>query len=398
MAMHFYFNGHTYELEPGLLSWADAESNARSLEFTVGAAPGMTIVSYLAEIGSAEENAALIKNIQSSMRKEKGGSKASDGGTANYLWIGGSTGVDGSWAWSHSGTPLNSGFRNWGHAESGDQNHLALAHGKWATPSGGAGQAGQWNDLRGDNLLWSIIEWDGLIGTSDDDRLNGTSGDDTIDAGSGNDLIKSGAGNDFIDGGSGDDRIDADSGNNTIQAGEGNDRINAKWGNDTIDAGAGDDRIEAGDGDNSVVGGEGNDQIRTGYGDDVINSGEGADTVWSGRGQDIFVLDNIAVDGFDTFKDFDAGSGGSTVDKIRLDATVFTALAGGVKAEHFIKGGGLSAPSNNETGTDDHLIFDTRSGKLYYDADGRDSGSEAVLIAVIKGRTGDLGFEDFEVL
>lgn len=441
MATHFYYNGHTYEIEQAALNWTAADANATALTWDDKGSMGVTVAAHLAIIESAGENAAILSNIRSAV--PAGTTSAPDGGGADYLWLGASdVAAEGTWLWSDATPVLAPSYTNWGSGLLGtepdnflgDQDYMAFAKSVWPT-GGGIGVAGQWNDLTGTNLLWSIIEWDGLIGTAGNDKLTGTAGNDVIDGGAGKDTIKAGGGDDTIYAGDGDDNVDAGEGDNTVVAettsthsDDGNDKIKCGSGADFIASGTGDDTINAGDGDNLVVGADGNDKITTGAGDDVINvdgiyaedgvggagndtikagagddyivGGKGADLIWGGLGLDSFVFDNLAVDGVDTIRDFEAGATlHSVVDTIVLDSAAFTTLAAGpLAAESFIKGRGLTGASPNETGVDDYLIFDTGSGKLYYDADGNLADETPVLIAVIKGKITDLNFEDFLVI
>ncbi|UCV14074.1 lectin-like protein [Quatrionicoccus australiensis] len=452
MATHFYFNGHTYEIETSKQTWDSAVTNATSLAWSDDAALGVSVTSYLVNIGSSAENAAILKNLKASM--VKGGSLAQDGGGADYAWIGASdSGAEGTWLWTDA---TSVSYSNWGSGSlgsepdnfGGSQNYAAMGAGKWPASGGGLGAAGQWNDLSGSNLLWSIIEWDGLIGTTSADNLVGTSGDDVIDGNAGNDSIKSGEGNDVIYAGDGNDKINAGNGNNyviaetgKIDSDDGDDRIDAGAGNDVIGSGTGNDVVKAGDGNNIVYGGSGDDVITTGSGNDIINKdgyyiedgmassgsdtiksgagddviwlGDGNDKVWGGKGNDVFVFNFLpeetevvmSGDQYGTVKatylshkinDFDAGSDNGVIDILSFDSAVYTSLIG-LKETSFIKGKGLTGASQNETGIDDYLIYDTSSGRLYYDADGNQSDSEAVLVAVVKGRVADFGYEDFEI-
>ncbi|NMG28688.1 hypothetical protein [Aromatoleum evansii] len=451
MAMHFYYNGHTYEIEPAPLSWDDASSNALGLAWNDGGrltgvedAP-FVVSSYLSTIGAAGENAAILKNIKASVAK--GASTAADGGGASYLWLGASdVQSEGSWQWL-DGTLVGSGYQNWGSGSLGSepddflgmQDFLAIATGKWPAPAGGIGVPGQWNDLDGANLLWSVVEWDGLIGTLGNDKLVGTADDDVIDGNAGNDTVKAGEGHDLIYMGKGNDNVHAGNGDNIVFAevglvddDDGNDRVTAGGGDDFIASGTGNDIVKAGDGNNVVIGGEGNDiittgagndiidpdgyyvedgvessgndTIRTGAGDDLIFLGEGEDKVWGGTGSDTFVFDKLFTppsetvfkqDGTQVVKtsvhrinDFDA-----TVDKLGFDVEEFESLAG-FTAANFFKGAGASP---NQTGADDFLIYDTTSGKLYYDADGNGQESSAVLLAIVKGRMADLDGSDIVI-
>lgn len=453
MAMHFYYNGHTYEIETAQLGWDDASANALGLAWNDGGRLGgdielpLIVPSYLSIIGSAAENAAILKNLKASVAK--GATTAADGGGASYLWLGASdVQSEGSWQWL-DGTLLGAGYQNWGSGSLGGepddfggmQDFLAIATGKWPAPAGGLGAPGQWNDLDGANLLWSVVEWDGLIGTPSNDKLTGTAGDDVIDGNDGHDNIKAGDGDDIIYMGKGNDKVHAGNGNNIVFAevgliddNDGNDRVTAGSGDDFIASGTGNDIVRAGDGNNVVIGGEGNDiittgagddivdpdgyyvedgvesfgndTIKTGAGDDIIFLGEGADKVWGGKDSDTFVFDKLFTppsetvfkqDGTQVVKttvhrinDFDA-----TVDKLGFDAEEFESLAS-FTATNFVKGSGLTAASPNETGVDDFLIYDTASGKLYYDEDGNGDGA-AVLLGVVTGRMADLDASDIEI-
>ena len=458
MATHFYFNGHTYEIETAPLSWAAADSNATALAWDDDGAFGITVTSYLANIGSAAENAAILKNVKSSV--PIGASANAEG--ADQVWIG----------------MANSALD----------------------------RSGQLQTLSGNGLLWSVIEWDGLIGTAGADNLIGTSNADTIDGNAGNDSIKAGEGDNIVYMGDGNDRVTTGNGNNSIFAettntdsDDGNDTVTTGNGADFIAPGTGDDVVKAGNGNNTVIGGSGNDKITTGSGDDTINTdgyyaedgvggegddtistgagndyivagkgndivkagdgndhivlGDGFDTVWGGNGNDIFEFDTLPTNSANsasstttsasansngglnfstgaagssggsggiamttggtssssnaatvtTIKDFNAGKNGSVVDQLVLDSSVFEAfstdlLPDGLTATNFLKGKGLTGPSSNETGVDDYLIFDTGSGRLYYDADGNQSESETILIAVLKGNLTDFNIEDIGIM
>lgn len=438
MATHFYFNGHTYEIEPAKLTWADADANATALIWDDDGAFGNTVTSYLANIGSAAESAAILKNLKASVIK--GSTIADDGGSLDHLWIG--------------------------------------------TADNGINLNGQINALSGSDLLLSIIEWDGLIGTAANETLTGTSGSDLIDGNAGNDKIKAGQGDDIVYMGDGNDSVTLGNGNNSlygettnVDSDDGNDKVTAGSGNNFLAPGTGDDTVKTGNGNNTVIGGSGNDKITTGSGDDIIDAdgyyvddgegGDGNDTISTGAGNDTIYLGNgfdtvqggsgndtfvfIAIeDGSSlpvsnsssssngglnfnvgaaststatgstsagsgsssssgststvtTIKDFNAGTLGSVVDQLVLDSAVFealstTALPAGLATTNLLIGKGVTGPSSNETGIDDYLIFNTATGALYYDPDGNATEEETVLIAVLKGKLSDFGIEDISIV
>ncbi len=100
----------------------------------------------------------------------------------------------------------------------------------------------------------------------------------------------------------------------------------------------------------SIAGGGGNDTIAGGAGNDTLSGGDGTERLTGGSGADRFVFDTAdALVHADLITDFVSG-----VDRIALKASVFTGL------------GAVGAT----LGLGDHLIYDSGSGALAYDADG----------------------------
>lgn len=434
MATHFYFKGHTYEIDPAKLTWAKANANATALIWDDDGAFGNTVASYLVNIDSTAERSTILKNLNSSVIK--GSTIADDSAGLDHLWI--------------------------------------------STTDNGITLSGQIDTIAGSNLLLSIIEWDGLIGTTTNETLTGTSGNDIIDGNAGNDVIKAGQGNDIVYMGDGNDRVTLGNGNNKlygettkVDSDDGDDTVTAGRGDNFIAPGTGNDTVKTGNGNNTVIGGSGNDKITTGSGNDIIDAdgyyvddgeggagndiistgagndtiflGNGFDTVLGGTGKDIFDFiaiptgasipassDGSSGGGFvlgaassvsgsgstsdfqgstsaggaptaTVIKDFNAGKNHGVVDQIYFDSSIFEALSAsklpaGLATTNFLVGKGVSGPSANETGVDDYLIFDTASGALYYDPDGNLAEEQAVLIAVLKGKLTDFGLEDIVIV
>lgn len=253
---------------------------------------------------------------------------------------------------------------------------------EWGTAEDSGGgmaftPAGSMSGLKIDAaVLYPALESGGFDALMDglyagNDTIDGTEGDDWLESSTGNDKVYGEGGSDHIDGGAGNDKLFGDAGD------------------DTLIGGAGKDKIEAGTGNNTVNAGAGNDKVTTGAGSDRINGGEGADKLSGGTGVDVFVFDNLGVGGFDKVADFSTVDG----DSIELDASVFTSLFGDVTADNLIAGEGFSAALD----ADDYLIFNSKSGALYYDADANGGGA-AVQIAVLKGMVVDLSADDFSVV
>jgi hypothetical protein len=177
----FTHAGHTYLVSQTKRTWQAAATDAASRQFA-GAA------GHLAIIESAAENqavfSALLANIPPAQFSQ---TIAPDGGNGSYVWIAANDiAVEGAWVWDGDGTGPNppipfwqgtgaSGssigglYQNWGHyptptaqwepdnGAGGLQDAAGIGLANWPR-----GFAGEWNDVRADNALWSIIEFDAV--------------------------------------------------------------------------------------------------------------------------------------------------------------------------------------------------------------------------------------------
>ena len=116
--------------------------------------------------------------------------------------------------------------------------------------------------------------------------------------------------------------------------------------------------------------------LRGGLGDDTLTGGSGHDTLTGGGGHDTFRFLGSLTGNVDTLTDFVPGR-----DRLELENGVFWKLAnaGPLAAVNFRATAAGTAQDAN-----DFVVYETDTGKLFYDADG--SGSEAaVLVAVLTG-------------
>ncbi|MEO0032654.1 MAG: hypothetical protein RIS94_2412 [Pseudomonadota bacterium] len=258
------------------------------------------------------------------------------------------------------------------------------------------------------------------------DRINAYEGNDVIYAGGGSDAIYAGAGNDLIDGRSNliDDYHMASAyyvggtGNDTyilgsvvanvVEAtGEGTDLVKIAdpnpgrkyiapagveniWLINTADTavtgnGLAND-IRGNAAANTLYGAGGADVLRGLGGTDILNGGAGADVLYGGAGldrltggagTDRFVFDtapNTATNA-DTITDFFHGT-----DKLAFAAKVFAGIGavGPLASAAFWSGANVASAHD----ASDRVIYDTVSGKLYFDADGTGSAG-AVLVATL---------------
>jgi Ca2+-binding RTX toxin-like protein len=255
--------------------------------------------------------------------------------------------------------------------------------GKFVTATSGQlyFQGGSKNDtIEGSNSepdgLTGLGGGDSISGLGESDTLDGGGGADTLRGGSGNDLLYGGAGKDSIDGGNGSDwyaadkagffnpakSVDVDLTAGIAKGSFGTDTLtsieNARglWGNDTLDGSSGKNRLRGEDGKDKINGRAGND---------TIDGGQGADTITGGAGKDMFVFSTSAPTGPDRITDYSVADDTIIIDRVALKSLKpFTQLTDSMLAL------GKSAQDS-----DDFLIYDKSSGKLWYDPDG--SGTEA---------------------
>ncbi|MEI6644182.1 MAG: hypothetical protein WCL10_19360 [Novosphingobium sp.] len=120
-----------------------------------------------------------------------------------------------------------------------------------------------------------------------------------------------------------------------------------------------------------------NDNIKGGAGSDTLFGGAGKDVLTGGTGRDFFVFDTAASSAnVDKITDFN----GDENDKIQFSSAVFKGFnhLGALSVDEFYAADGAKAAHD----ASDRVIYDTLSGKLYYDADGL-GGAAATLVAVL---------------
>lgn len=228
-----------------------------------------------------------------------------------------------------------------------------------------------------DNVVTGNAGNNVLNGNGGNDQLVGRDGDDTLLGGDGEDRLMGGNGADVLDGGAGVDRAvygDATAGltadlrvaaNNTgIAAGDTylsvedlsgsnfNDSLRGNNGGNTIWGLDGNDRIFGNAGNDRLVGGNGNDQF---YFNTALNAATNVDRI----------------------VDFDV-----LADTIMLRSTIFSSIVGT---------GTLTAAqfAANISGTaqdaDDRIVYETDTGKLFYDSNGNAAGGSVQFATISPG-------------
>ncbi|WP_165761521.1 calcium-binding protein [Limimaricola soesokkakensis] len=180
---------------------------------------------------------------------------------------------------------------------------------------------GKGGEAQGDKLSG----FEGVIGSSADDKLLGSKGGNVLIGGQGADVLNGRGGKDWADysasdggvtvnlakrsGSGGDaegdrliniervhgsaqnDKLTGDNGKNILVGDAGKDRLVGGGGHDALDGGVGRDKLLGGAGKDKLSGGEGNDRLVGGAGKDWLDGGAGNDTVLGGGGADTFIFD-----------------------------------------------------------------------------------------------------------
>ena len=291
----------------------------------------------------------------------------------------------------------------------------------------------------GNDILRGTPFADALTGGNGNDVLDGGAGNDSYSGGAGNDIYlleetgdtyteAPGGGTDLVIsylsahtlgaevenltlagsavtgiGNSGNNTIIGNASANTIEGGVGNDILNGGAGIDTISysaatagvtvsllttiaqntVGAGTDtlsnfeNVRGSNFNDTLTGSSSANSLNGGIGNDTLNGGLGNDTLTGGSGSDKFVFSS-ALNGTtnkDSITDFSPVD-----DTLVLENAIFTAFTatGALPAGTFVSNaGGVAADAN------DFLLYDTTTGKLFYDADGNGAGAKVEFVTLV---------------
>lgn len=232
-----------------------------------------------------------------------------------------------------------------------------------------------------------------LNGTASANTLNGTAYNDTLNGLAGNDTLNGLDGNDRLDGGAGADRMTGGNGNDTYVVDNSSDTLveAANGGTDLVQSSitftlgsnienlllTGSSAVNGtGNGlDNTVTGNSAANTLNGSTGNDTLYGKGGADTLTGGSGRDTFVFDTALNAGnIDRITDFNVVD-----DTIALSVSVFNKLqAGSLAASAYFAGTGAADAT-------DRLIYNSSTGALYYDPDGRGGAGQQQIATLSKG-------------
>ena len=207
------------------------------------------------------------------------------------------------------------------------------------------------------------------------DKISGRDGDDVINGGQSNDELYGAAGADSLYGDDGDDTLTGGVGDDFFNGGTGNDSMYGGADNDVLNGGAGADTMIANDGSDVLYGGSsGNDSLVGGSGNDFLHGGLGKDTLIGNADADTFTFAHLGAANADRIVDFVQGA-----DKIALARAAFAGVRAAVNAQEFRLG-------TAAVDGDDRILYDSATGRLYYDSDGTLNGASSappVLFAIV---------------
>jgi Ca2+-binding RTX toxin-like protein len=144
-------------------------------------------------------------------------------------------------------------------------------------------------------------------------------------------------------------------------------------------------------GDDTLIGRGGSDDLRGESGEDFLSGGNDDDVLTGGPEPDRFIFDAaLTTAGIDQVTDFSGRAKGGR-DRILLDADVFTALPGRLLKAKFLDVGNKKADDRN-----DYLIYQKKTGALYYDEDGSRKAHDPVKFALLDGAP-KLSHRDFVI-
>ncbi|MEO7222833.1 MAG: calcium-binding protein [Devosia sp.] len=149
--------------------------------------------------------------------------------------------------------------------------------------------------------------------------------------------------------------------------GNGSNWFNGQGGNDKLIGNGGEDFFNGDDGKDTIDGGTGEDHM---------DGGKGKDVFTGGTGEDDFNFNFMGNADADTITDFKSGE-----DEIWLWDDAFGLGSGKfLQNKQFLAADGAT----EATKAAHRVVYDSKSGKLFFDHDGKD-GDDAVLVAILKG-------------
>jgi len=266
-----------------------------------------------------------------------------------------------------------------------------------------------------------------LTGNDQDNTLNGNAGGDTLNGQGGNDILYGQGGGDGLNGGEGNDVLYGQDGSDALSGENGDDILDGGTGADAMNGGAGNDTFYVDNAGDIANGGSGTDTVYTSVnftmaadmenlfatggsalilkgstiantitgnaGANKIYGGLGNDVLTGGLGKDIFVFDtklNKSTN-VDRIMDFNVRD-----DSFHLDNKYFTKLGSGTASKPKKFNSDMFVLNNKAKDREDRIVYDKKTGALYYDQDGTGSKAQVKIATLTKNLK--LTYSDFFVI
>jgi Ca2+-binding RTX toxin-like protein len=150
------------------------------------------------------------------------------------------------------------------------------------------------------------------------------------------------------------------------------------------------ENVKGGTGNDSIVGNAVANMLEGGNGSDTLYGGGGKDTLTGGNGNDFFVFNTaLSTANTDSITDFRHDA-----DLICLDDAIFRAIGTVLDAAEFYARSGATAGRD----ANDYIVYDTGTGRLFYDADGNKAGGVAAILFATLSTKPVIDFGDFAIV
>ncbi|WP_201840984.1 calcium-binding protein [Microvirga zambiensis] len=266
-----------------------------------------------------------------------------------------------------------------------------------------------------------------LTGNDQDNTLNGNAGGDTLNGQGGKDILYGQGGGDGLNGGEGNDVLYGQDGSDALSGENGDDILDGGTGADAMNGGAGNDTFYVDNAGDIANGGSGTDTVHTSVnftmaadmenlfatggsalilkgsaiantitgnaGANKIYGGLGNDVLRGGSGKDTFVFDtklNKSTN-VDRIMDFNVRD-----DSFHLDNKYFTKLGSGTASKPKKFNSDMFVINNKAKDREDRIVYDKKTGALYYDQDGTGSKAQVKIATLTKNLK--LTYSDFFVI
>lgn len=234
----------------------------------------------------------------------------------------------------------------------------------------------------------TVSNFEGIIGGSKADTFFGNAVANLLSGGAGNDTLRGGLGNDTLNGGANIDTADFADKSTKVTATLVNGGATVTVSATDKDTLIGIENLTGGSAGDALSGDKAANVLVGNGGKDTLKGGLGADTLTGSAGNDKFVFNSkLGAGNIDTITDFKHNG-----DLLQLDDAIFRKIGSSLSSGEFYARNGATQAHDK----DDRIVYDKKSGKLYYDDDGK-GGHAAIHFATLTNKP-TLDHGDFDIV